>query len=79
MYKLNGYEVILASESPRRKAFFEKLGIPFKIEVCPVDESFPSHLKGIEIPEYIVNKKSQPFKKIIFPKLRFVGNIKIEN
>ena len=50
MYKLNGYEVILASESPRRKAFFEKLGIPFKIEVYPVDESFPSHLKGIEIP-----------------------------
>ena len=56
MYKLNGYEVILASESPRRKAFFEKLGIPFKIGVYPVDESFPSHLKGIEIPEYIVNR-----------------------
>ena len=72
MCKLNGYEVILASGSPRRKAFFEKLGIPFKIEVYPVDESFPSHLKGIEIPEYIVNKKSQPFKKRIFPKQIFV-------
>ena len=72
MYELNGYEVILASGSPRRKAFFEKLGIPFKIEVCSVDESFPSHLKGTEIPEYIVNKKSQPFKKIILPKQIFV-------
>jgi len=72
MYSLNGYEVILASGSPRRKAFFEKLGIPFKIEVCPVDESFPSHLKGIEIPEYIVNKKSEPFKKKILPKQIFV-------
>ena len=72
MCKLNGYEVILASGSPRRKAFFEKLGIPFQIEVYPVDESFPSHLKGIEIPEYIVNKKSQPFKKRIFPKQIFV-------
>ena len=52
MHRLNGYEVILASGSPRRKAFFEKLGIPFKIEVYPVDESFPSHLKGIEITLY---------------------------
>ena len=72
MYKLNGYKVILASGSPRRKAFFEQLGFPFEVVVYPVDESFPSHLKGIEIPEYIVNKKSQPFKKKIFPNQIFV-------
>ena len=72
MYELNGYEVVLASGSPRRKAFFEKMGIPFKIVVCSIDESFPSHLKGTEITEYIVNKKSQPFKKIILPKQIFV-------
>jgi septum formation protein len=72
MLKLNGYEVILASGSPRRKAFFEQLGIPFKIQVYPVDESFPPHLKGIEIPEHIIIKKSQPFKKRIFPKQIFV-------
>ena len=72
MFKLNGYEVILASESPRRKAFFEQLGIPFKIQLNPIDESFPPQLKGIEIPEYIVNKKSEPFKKKILPKQIFV-------
>ena len=72
MLKLNGYEVILASGSPRRKAFFEQLGIPFKIQLNPIDESFPPQLKGIEIPEYIVNKKSEPFKKNILPKQIFV-------
>ena len=72
MFKLNGYEVILASGSPRRKAFFEQLGIPFKIQLNPIDESFPPQLKGIEIPEYIVNKKSEPFKKKILPKQIFV-------
>ena len=72
MLKLNGYEVILASGSPRRKAFFEQLGIPFKIQLNPIDESFPPQLKGIEIPEYIVNKKSEPFKKKILPKQIFV-------
>ena len=72
MLKLNGYEVILASGSPRRKAFFEQLGIPFKIQLHPIDESFPPQLRGIEIPEYIVNKKSQPFKKKILPKQIFV-------
>ena len=72
MYSLNGYEVILASGSPRRKAFFEQLGIPFKIQLNPIDESFPPQLKGIEIPEYIVNKKSEPFKKKILPKQIFV-------
>ena len=72
MLKLNGYEVILASGSPRRKAFFEQLGIPFKIQLNPIDESFPPQLKGIEIPEYIVNKKSEPLKKKILPKQIFV-------
>jgi septum formation protein len=71
MLKLNGYEVILASGSPRRKAFFEQLGIPFKIQLNPIDESFPPQLKGIEIPEYIVNKKRQQFKKKNFTKTNF--------
>ena len=65
MLKLNGYEIILASGSPRRKAFLEKLHIPFKVKVYPSDESYPSSLKGVEITEYIVAKKSEPFKEKI--------------
>ena len=63
MLKLNGYEIILASGSPRRKAFLEKLNIPFKVKVYPSDESYPSSLKGVEITEYIVAKKVNPLKK----------------
>ena len=33
MNSLNGYEIILASGSPRRKAFFNEMGLDFKNKV----------------------------------------------
>ncbi|PDH46165.1 MAG: septum formation protein Maf [Flavobacteriales bacterium MED-G15] len=68
MLELNGYEVILASGSPRRKMFFEQLGIPFKIETFSVDESFPTGLEEVEIAKYIVTQKSLPFRKSVTSK-----------
>lgn len=65
MLALKGFEIILASGSPRRKAFLECLNIPFSIKTLSVDETFPSHLKGREIAEHIVRQKSAPFSKII--------------
>ena len=47
--KLNKYNVILASGSPRRQNFFDQLDIPFTIDVREVDEVYPKHLKGAEI------------------------------
>ena len=43
--KLSKYKIILASGSPRRKRFFEELGIDFQIRVKPINELYPSHLK----------------------------------
>ena len=65
---LNGYEIILASGSPRRKDFLNQIGLPFTIKTFDVKESFPNYLKGREIADYIVAKKSAPFKEIIQPK-----------
>ena len=61
MIDLKDYQLVLASGSPRRKAFFDTLGIPFTIKTHPVDESFPSNLKGAAIAEYIAQKKLVPF------------------
>ena len=35
---LKGKKLILASGSPRRKEFFEKLGVPFSVRVANADE-----------------------------------------
>ena len=59
--KLNKYNVILASGSPRRQNFFNQLEIPFTIDVRAVDEVYPDHLKGAEITDYLANLKSDAF------------------
>lgn len=33
--------LILASQSPRRRKLLEQLGLPFRVQVSPVDEIFP--------------------------------------
>ena len=68
MIKLHGYKIILASSSPRRKIFFDQLGIPFDVKSLPVDESFPVKLRESKISEFIVGKKNLPFRDIIEPK-----------
>jgi len=60
-----GYQVILASGSPRRKAFFEQMGIPFTQKVIPVEEVFPNTLSGVSIVEYLVKLKAQAFESSI--------------
>lgn len=61
----NDFEIILASGSPRRKAFFEEMQLGFRVEVIPVKENFPSDLNGVEIARYLAMKKSKCFLKKI--------------
>ncbi|TKD66240.1 Maf family nucleotide pyrophosphatase [Flavobacterium sp. ASW18X] len=63
--KLEGYQIILASGSPRRKAFLEELGIPYTVHVKPVDEVYPPELKGAEISDYLAVLKASAFKNQI--------------
>lgn len=63
-----GYEIILASGSPRRQAYFKEMGIPFRVQTHAVDESYPKHLKGEAIAIHIVQSKAAPFKAGLQPK-----------
>ena len=65
MIDTKGFELILASGSPRRKAFFEEMELPFRVQVLPVNENFPSGLDGIAIAQHIVRKKAEAFLEII--------------
>jgi len=61
--KLDNYKIILASGSPRRKKFFEEMGLDFEIQLKPVEEVYPDTLKGAEISDYLSELKAQPFKE----------------
>lgn len=61
--KLQDYHLILASGSPRRHQFFKDLGLEFEIRLKPVDESYPDHLQGYEITDYLAQLKAAPFQE----------------
>jgi len=58
-------EIILASNSPRRKAFFELFNFPFSVKTIDIKEDYPIHLKGVSIARHIAGLKANPFKKTI--------------
>ena len=65
--KLENYNVILASKSPRRKFLLKQLGINFKIRTKDTEESYPKNLKGKQIPIYLSKKKAAAFKNELKP------------
>lgn len=61
---VEGYKVILASNSPRRKELLGGLGIPFEVRTLQdIDESYPDSLLGEEIPMFISGKKAEAYKQ----------------
>lgn len=64
---LKKYNIILASNSPRRRELLSGLGLNYEVKLIKdVDESYPSHLNGSEIPEFISRIKAaayRPFMK----------------
>ncbi|MEI6266256.1 MAG: Maf family nucleotide pyrophosphatase [Sphingobacteriia bacterium] len=52
-------EIILASQSPRRKLLLEWAEIPFKIVVKATDESFPDDLEVEKVPIHIAMNKAK--------------------
>ncbi len=61
---LKGREIILASGSPRRHKFFQDLDIPVTIDVRPVEEIFPEHLKKEEVTDYLAALKAEAFSDL---------------
>ena len=63
-HKLNNYNVILASGSPRRQQFFRDLDIDFSIQLKEIEEIYPENLKGVAITDYLSNLKSDAFSTL---------------
>ena len=60
---LDQYDIILASQSPRRKELLSGLDIDYRCLLIPdIDESFPESLQGEEIPKYIAQKKAEAYQ-----------------
>lgn len=65
---LQKYQVILASNSPRRKELLSGLGIEYQVRtLADIDESYPSHLQGEEIPLYISRAKAKAYAATMHP------------
>ena len=59
---LKNYNIILASNSPRRKELLEGLGVNYSVKTLSgVDESYPETLNGEEIPLFIAKKKADAY------------------
>lgn len=55
--------IILASNSPRRKALLQGLDIPFEVRVLPdIAEDYPANLPTNDIAEYIAVEKANAYR-----------------
>ena len=60
---LNKYNIILASNSPRRKELLQRLGLNFKVRsLLGVDEHYPADLRGEDIARYIARQKAEAYR-----------------
>ena len=56
--------IILASQSPRRKELLNLLDHNFKVEIPEVNEVYPEDLEVIKVAEYLANLKANAFTNI---------------
>lgn len=63
---LNKYTILLASKSPRRRELLHLLRIPFKVvTIGGIDESYPSTIPLLDVPQYVSTVKADAFQKHI--------------
>ena len=58
---ISKYQIILASQSPRRQELLRGLNIPFEVQTIDVEEDFPDELSAEEIPCYLAEKKAKAY------------------
>ena len=65
---LSKYNILLASNSPRRRELLGGLGLSYEVVSLPeIDESYPDTLYGSEIPSYIAQKKADAYRSMMKP------------
>ena len=60
---LKKYDIVLASNSPRRRELLSRLGIDFRVfTLMGIDETFPKGLSNEEIALHIASTKAEAYK-----------------
>ncbi len=63
---LSAYDVVLASNSPRRKELLKRLGLHFRVSTLfGVDERYPDTLPPSEVALYIAKKKAEAYRDVM--------------
>lgn len=60
-------QIVLGSESPRRRELLGGMGVPFRAVSIHADESFPPELQGGDIPLYISRAKAEAYRSRLTP------------
>jgi septum formation protein len=60
-------EIILGSQSPRRRELLAGLDVPFRAISIDADETFPAELQAGEIPYYISRAKARAYETQLQP------------
>ena len=60
--KMQSYNLVLGSQSPRRKELLEAAGFSFRVEVRSIDEIFDPKMDVYQVAEYLAVQKTLPFE-----------------
>ena len=60
LYNLKKYDVVLGSNSPRRRELLNDMGVEFRVEAIKgIDETYPANMRVEEIPVYLARIKAE--------------------
>lgn len=65
LFMKKNFNLILASNSPRRQQLLKELGLNFQIRTLDIDESYPEDLEIDTVAEYLSIKKGKAYQKTI--------------
>lgn len=63
---INGYRLVLASNSPRRQELLHDMGYAFDVVVKRgIDEAFPKTMSVHDVPEFLAKKKAEAYADVM--------------
>lgn len=60
--QLKSYQIVLVSQSPRRRELLKGLELTFEATSVDADESYPPNLQGADVPCHITQAKANAYK-----------------
>lgn len=64
---LKGYNIVLASKSPRRQELLKGIGVDFSVLTKEIDENYPARLPLVDVAPFLSLKKAKAFEDAELP------------